>query len=254
MSEIEVRISKDDDVHLIVSLLSERGNPHCWTKEKWLHNYIDYPNGEAVSFIALIDGEVVGHYGIQKVKIKNDNVYLGLHAYVKSSMRGVVVISKLLLAVDDYSKSNSVDYLIGFANKKFTIIKTTLFKWNCVLWLSFQKRTTYKINELDIKRFRIESNKDWLSWRFNNYKDFYLSKYKNSRCLQLLKLSTDYYGDEVECWHPSENLGEEDGELFSQPFSVKVFNKNLIHEGILEPSNWGIEMGDSDTFIYNEIK
>jgi hypothetical protein len=212
MSKIEIRIADNDDAQLVASLFSEKGNPHGWTKEKWIYNYIEYPNNEAVSFIALIDGEIVGHYGIQKVKIKNDNVYLGLHAYVKSSMRGVVVISKLLLAVDAYSKENGVDYLIGFANKQFTTIKTTLFKWNCVLWLSFQKRTNYKLNDLDLKRFRIESNKDWLTWRFNEYKSSYLSKYQSSSCLQLLKLTSDYSGDVIECWHPAGNLAEELGD------------------------------------------
>ena len=57
--------------------------------------------------------------------------------------------------------------------------------------------------------------------------------------------------NEIENWscsslHPSNSNNE-----FRQPFSIKVYD-NLIREGFLNYQNWFIEMGDSDTFMYNK--
>jgi GNAT superfamily N-acetyltransferase len=254
MKGLSVRLATVLDATLVSRLFEENGNPHNWNAARWMYYYFDYPEGAALSFIAILDNEVVGHYGLQKINIKDDNAFLGLHAYVKSSMRGVVVISKLLNTVDNYCKDNAVDYLIGFANKKFTTIKTALFKWKCILWLSFEKRKNYLLSDLTSKRFRLEPSDDWLEWRFNRIDNHYKSKYSNLNFPQLLKITKDYNGENIQCWHPTGNLLREDKNKFTQPFSIKVFNENFLDSGILEPDNWALEMGDSDTFIYNRIQ
>lgn len=255
MKGLSIRLATVSDATLVSRLFEENGNPHNWNAARWMHYYFDYPQAAALSFIAILDNEIIGHYGLQKINIKDDNAFLALHAYVKSSMRGgLTVISKLLNAVDNYCQDNAIDYLIGFSHKRFATVKTRIFKWNCVLWLSFEERTDYLLSDLTSKRFRLEQSDEWLKWRFKTIDSHYKSKYLNVDSPQLLKITKDYNGENVQCWHPTGNLLYEDENKFSQPFLVKIFNEKLLDSGILEPNNWGLEMADSDTFIYNRFE
>jgi hypothetical protein len=59
---------------------------------------------------------------------------------------------------------------------------------------------------------------------------------------------------DTEGWSPNFMFGSNIINQFSQPFSIKVYNERLLASGIYNYNNWGIEMGDSDTFIYKPWK
>lgn len=256
--EIVVREALDSDIDEIVALFCESGsNPYGWNREKWRHYYRDYPDGTPISLIATVDGKVVGHYGLQPIKIGEIPAMLGLHAYVASSQRGLTIISGLMKEVDLVCILRGAQLICGFANAKFSLIKSTIFKWKTPCWLGFQNGLSEEDVELSkSKKFYFNYSDAWLSWRFGSIRDSYVSVYldvQKNRRIQLLKFCGDklhLQSENIEVWSPRSIFSTNQPDIFCQPFSIKVFEPTLINEGILKCENWSIDMGDSDTFQY----
>jgi hypothetical protein len=67
-------------------------------------------------------------------------------------------------------------------------------------------------------------------------------------------VNAEAYGlAEFECWSPHGYHEEPDNKSFSQPFSVKIYDKQWAGPDLLNPENWHIQMGDSDTFVFKAI-
>jgi GNAT superfamily N-acetyltransferase len=253
-----VRVTQAKDVEGIVSLFCETGtNPYNWSVEKWTHYYEDYPDGQPISLVAVINDQVVGHYGMLPVRIGQLSAMLGLHAYVARQQRGLTVISALMKEVDRRCQALGVALICGFANPKFSFVKSTIFKWQIPCWLGFQRG----LSSVDIeagrnKKFSFQYTPKWYEWRFGEKRDQYISKYVDGNGIihrQLLKVSAEtalIQGEEIEAWTPNSTYQTNQQDQFCQPFSIKVFDQRLISEDVLNHANWSIEMGDSDTFQY----
>lgn len=260
MSEIKLQIREalDSDITGVVALFCEEGgNPYNWSVAKWRHYYRDYPEGKALSLVVSIKDRIVGHYGMVPVQIGGYIAMLGLHAYVAADQRGLTVISALLKEVDSYCSKHGIALICGFANPRFSIVKTRIFKWNIVCWLGFQKEIEEK--DLDAarrKRFRFNYSQKWFNWRFGQLQNQYLSRYSGTLETvqkQLLKTTATTSMEDIagaEGWSPSSTYQSDKEGQFCQPFSIRIYDKQLLEEGILDHNNWAIEMGDSDTFQY----
>lgn len=256
--EIVIREALDSDIEEIVALFCESGtNPYSWNREKWRHYYRDYPDGTPISLIATVDGQVVGHYGLQPIKIGLISAMLGLHAYVASSQRGLTIISALMKEVDRTCIASGAKLICGFANPKFSFIKSTIFKWKAVCWLGFQNGFSKEDAELmRSKKFYFNYSDDWFAWRFGSKRDEYVSVYFDShktKHVQLLKFcggKPNFQSENLELWSPRSIFSSSQPDRFCQPFSIKLFDPELIKDGIINCENWSIDMGDSDTFQY----
>lgn len=259
---IVIREAQDSDIKHVVALFCETGvNPYDWNAEKWMHYYRYYPDGKAVSLIAINDGEIVGHYGLQPIKIGDITAMLGLHAYVATSQRGLNIISALMREADRMCELNGSKMICGFANPQFTSVKSIIFKWHTLCWLGFQAG----VSELDYslmrsKKFYFNHSVDWLSWRFGSLKDRFVSLYidqDENEHIQLLKWRRDkpqIESEKFEVWSPRSTYRKSNPGQFCQPFSIKIYDPKLIQVGILDYKNWAIDMGDSDTFRYSPVR
>lgn len=257
-----ITINKADisKARLIVALFNEDGdNQYNWCEEKWAHYYVDYPEGNAISLIAELNGEVIGHYGLLPVQIGNWPAMLGLHAYVSKKFRGLTIISELMTKVDAICKENKIALLCGFANPKFALISKTFFKWKIPVWLGVNQ--DIKVDDLtrNNARFYFKYSDSWNHWRFGKNKNMYISRYRDNdgkEHKQLLKVNSVPVKEEcvnllnTECWSPNMNFEKDDKNYLRQPFSIKIYEQMLIEDGVMNPANWFIEMGDSDTFTY----
>jgi hypothetical protein len=248
-----------EDADGIVRLFSEGGNPHGWSLQKWQHYYTNYPEGETVFFVAEADQGIIGHYGLFPVMIGGNQVYMGAHAYVTESVRGLAVVSRLMKSLDEYCIDNGIPFIVGFANHKFTTVKTKLFRWKTPFFASFVSTYRFDFEEFEDRPFRFQYSDKWLRWRFGDATDPAISKYQNASTntpvYQLLhtesKVTAEAHGlSEFECWSPHGYEEEPNDKSFSQPFSVKVYDKQWVGPDLLNPENWLIQMGDSDTFVF----
>jgi len=255
---IVIRIAKSFDGEGVTRLFCEDGtNPYGWSAHKWRHYYVDYPDGQPVAVVAEINGDIVGHYGMVPVVIGTLPAMLGLHAYVSVKYRGLTIISALMTEVDRICKAKGVAVICGFANPRFSLIKKTFFKWNTPFWLGFKKGAAPTDTVRGDAKFYFQYSDAWYPWRFGEDRNFYLSCFVDTEGnvrKQLLKIRDSNYNDEnlsdSECWSKSMMYARDQESQFCQPFSVKVYDRSLIDLGILQPENWFIEMGDSDTFSY----
>lgn len=256
-----VRRAESEDAQGIVKLFSEDGNPHNWTFEKWSYYYEQYTEGKTVAFVAEIDKEIVGHYGLFPIVVDKNKVYMGAHAYVSASVRGLAVISSLMKSLDRFCISEKIPFIVGFANARFTIVKNKLFKWQTPFYMSFVVEKEFKSTCFNNRPFIFEYTDEWLEWRFKEKKSPIISKYINSDnniVHQLLYAkgsftAKDFNLNYFEGWSPSGYIINQ-SEGFSQPFSIKIYDKNWTGPDLLDPDNWFIQMGDSDTFIYKAIE
>ena len=147
--KLEIRRGTSEDMEEIVSLFSEDGNPHAWSVQKWQHYYEDYPEGQTVVFVAESAEGIIGHYGLFPVIIGGQKVYMGAHAYVTESARGLAVISRLMKALDEFCIDNGIPFIVGFANQKFTTVKSKLFKWKTPVFASFVNTTQFNPAEFE---------------------------------------------------------------------------------------------------------
>jgi hypothetical protein len=259
----EVRRSWADDAQSIVDLFSEGGNPHNWSYEKWKHYYQDYPEGETVTFVAESQEGIIGHYGLFPVVIGGYQVYLGAHAYISESVRGLAVISQLMKSLDEFCVIQGVPFIVGFANPKFTIVKTKLFKWSTPFYANFVKCSRFDSNEYQSRLLRFNYSDQWLSWRFGKQaSDPVISRYQKNDgeapAFQLLhtekSVEARSFGlAELECWRPDGYVKIPEKQRFGQPFSVKIYDKKWEGPDLKSPDNWLIQMGDSDTFVFKAI-
>lgn len=257
-STVTVREAQDDDTESIVRLFCEGGlNPYGWSADKWRHYYRDYSEGKAISLVAVVNEQVVGHYGLLPIMISDYPAVLGAHAYINPAQRGLAVISALMQAVDSKCLELGVYLAVGFANQRFSIIKSTIFKWKTVCWLGFQKGLTEAdyLEKLS-KPFCFQYSEKWSQWRFGSTQREYISRYVDSHGTirkQLLKATArTNFGNlhDAEGWTPACTYPVQQANQFCQPLSIRIFDQSIIEKGILESRNWGIEMSDSDTFQY----
>lgn len=260
---VEVRRSNSEDAQGIVDLFAEDGNPHNWSLDKWSHFYQGYPEGEVVAFVAESPEGVVGHYGLFPVVIGGYQVYLGAHAYISKSVRGLAVISKLMKALDGFCVQHSVPFIVGFANPRFTIVKSKLFKWSTPFYASFVSCSCFCRADYSGRPLAFEYSSKWLKWRFGNEVGVpVVSRYQENEdgqlsfqllCAEKLVEASELGLSRLECWSPEGYIKELNGRRFAQPFSVKVYSKNWNGPDLQDPDNWFIQMGDSDTFTYKAI-
>jgi GNAT superfamily N-acetyltransferase len=257
--KIEVSDTKSNEIFDIISLFCESGsNPYEWSEQKWKHYYCDYPDGKPVSFVAKVNGKIVGHYGMLPLRIKDYGAMLGLHAYVSQEYRGLLIISELMRAVVRRCKELNIAFICGFANPRFTLIKQSLFKWQVLCWLGVNENFCVN-DQLDLKnkKYTFCYTEDWWKWRFGHYDNQYISKYEDDTKTvrkQLLKSRKELIIDELEQlegWCPKTTYSTNKENKRCQPFSIKILKEDIVKADILDFRNWGIEMGDSDTFVYN---
>jgi len=259
-ADVSVRIATIDDGSAIGDLFSENGiNQYGWDRNKWEHHYIEYPEGEAYSLVAEAEGKIVGHYGMVPICIGGISAMLGQHAYVSTEHRGLTVISALMKKTDMICQDKAIRLICGFANADFAFIKKTFFKWKTPFWLDFKKAGSHQGLDLTQSKFSFSYSDAWFEWRFGESRECYVSKYIDSAGLehkQLLKTRGELSNEELiyladsERWSQAGMHSKQVGEGFMQPFSVKIYDLELIKEGILNKENWKIDMGDSDTFTY----
>jgi hypothetical protein len=254
---IFVRQAEVADAGDVVALFLEDGNnPYGWSVDKWCHYYRDYPEGAATSMVAIANGQVVGHYGLVPVKIAGYQCMLGMHAYVSRKQRGLTVLSALMKVLDEHCLANQIALICGFANKNFAFVKRKLFRWHTPLWLGFKSNLTpVDFEEKAKRKFRFDYTQEWYLWRFGRPKGIYLSRYKREGVSRKQVLCsrgapTPEQLKGAEAWVPSSIYAEEATDKFTQPFSLKIYDKGLEKEGVLIPNNWAIDMADSDTFVY----
>lgn len=257
--KFQIRRGSEKDAEGIVRLFSEGGNPHGWNMQKWQHYYQEYPEGETVFFVAESEHGIIGHYGLFPVTIGEYKVYMGAHAYVTESVRGLAVISRLMKSLDEFCIDNGIPFIVGFANQRFTTVKTTLFRWKTPFFASFVTTDDFDPEEFIDRPFSFNYSDNWLKWRFGEVDQPVISKYQNKESatpvFQLLytqsRVTAAEHGlSKFECWSPSGYQKGPDKETFSQPFSVKIYEKQWAGPDLLNPENWHIQMGDSDTFIF----
>jgi len=262
LDSLAIRQATHDDAANIATLFAENGNPYNWTADKWLHYYQGYTEGDASAIIAEFNGKVIGHYGLLPVKLGFYPAFLGMHAYVAKDYRGLSILSPLMSEVDSYVQCSDAKIICGFANPQFSLIKKTFFQWKILLWLGFKSSLERADLVHESAKFYFSYSKEWFHWRFGEEKNAYVSRYvrgDGESRIQFLKafpgkpLLSD--SDLVHCegWSPKLYFDKKPEKTFAQPFSTKVYDKSLIEKGIYDPSNWFLEMGDSDTFQYNPL-
>lgn len=253
-----VRRAEPGDAERVVRLFCEDGsNRYGWNADKWRHYYLDYPGGRAVALVAELAGELVGHYGMVPVAIGDRPARLGLHAFVSARYRGLTVVAALMAEVDRVCRDEGVALICGFANPRFSLVKKTLFKWQIPFWLGFKQGTTPADCQRGAASFYFRYPEAWYSWRFGAERPYYLSRFQDAEGAvrkQLLKSRRGGFRpgeiSDSECWSSSMMYPEPQAGSFCQPFSLKLYDRSLVDLGILEPENWFLEMGDSDTFSY----
>lgn len=259
--KFEIRRATAADAEGIVQLFQEGGNPHSWSYQKWHHYYRDYTEGETISFVADSEQGIIGHYGLFPVTIGGWDVYMGAHAYVSESVRGLAVISSLMKSLDEFCISEGVPFIVGFANTRFTMVKNKLFKWKTPVYASFVSEQRFDPEQYRDRPFRFQYSSEWPKWRFGQPGPTVISKYRkpdtDAPVYQLLYTeqavtAKDFDLTAFECWSP-EGYQSEQGESFAQPFSIKVYDKQWAGPDLLDPQNWFIQMGDSDTFVFKAI-
>ncbi|MAO41300.1 MAG: hypothetical protein CMK70_14185 [Pseudohongiella sp.] len=259
--KFQIRRATVADKAGIVTLFQEGGNPHNWSSAKWEYYYRDYPEGPAISFVAESEHGIIGHYGLFPVTIGSYRVYMGAHAYVSDSVRGLAVISSLMKSLDEFCVAEQLPFIVGFANQRFTTVKTKLFKWKTPLYASFVSTEKFDPGMFQDRPFQFHYCDDWVTWRFGTSDTPIISKYQKQvgeePVYQLLftgqKVEAREFGiTEFECWNP-EGYRSEPGEAFTQPFSVKIYDKQWSGPDLLDPENWFIQMADSDTFVFKAI-
>lgn len=250
---IKIKSINKENCFEIVRLFSNNGNPYHWTVDKWSHYYEQYPFKGARSFAAVIDGKTVGHYGVVPVNIGGYKALLGLHAYVKEDFRNLKVINLLLKKVYEYAKKNDYDFICGFSNHNFSKVLSDIFKWDIVGYLSFDNVKHIENNIYDLEKYKyyFQYTDEWYLWKFRYLSDVYINKYiKDDKTYnQLLKLRNPLSCNkvkEINFWNPKKFL-KVGKEGWTQPFLIKKINVN-VKDSLLNPQNWFIEMGDSDTF------
>jgi len=260
LDSLAIRKATHADAASIASLFTENGNPYNWTADKWFHYYRDYPEGDSVALIAEVGGKVVGHYGLLPVRLGSYPAFLGVHAYVAEGYRGLSIISSLMSGVDGYVHGSGAKIICGFANPQFSLIKKTFFQWKILLWLGFKA----SLERTDLAResavFYFSYSNDWFQWRFGQDKDTYFSRYMGKDGASKVQYLKTFPGksfpsdsDLVHCegWSPKLYFNKKPDSVFAQPFSIKVCDKSLMKKGVYDPSNWFLEMGDSDSFQFN---
>lgn len=255
---LSVRQATVSDASRVVDLFSQSGNPHQWSIEKWSRYYCDYPEGDVVAFIVESESDLLGHYGLFPVTIGKHRVYMGAHAYVSETARGLAVISTLMRAVDEFCRTSAIPFIVGFANPRFTTVKSRLFGWHVLLYAEFMAASSFNPACYRSRPYQFQYSGNWLQWRFGVSAAPVLSQYPRAGdacCANQLLYADDQvnakdYGlDVFECWSP-EGYYEEAGAGFRQPFSIRVYDDTQVCADLLAPENWLIQMGDSDTFVY----
>jgi len=238
--------AKKSDAESIVNLFTESGsNPYKWNISKWEKYYRMYPEGKPTSFVVKKKDVVIGHYGILPVKINNIHGYLGVHAYVSINSRGLEVIKMLLEKIDELISENK--FIVGFANNNFAQVLKRFFGWDILGYLTFSNEVGFDEKWRENKNCFVYSSA-WYKWKFGEKRNYFNQQYvkDGKKYNQLLKTfpTTKTFFEKINCWNPSKST-ETNHKIWSQPIAIKgspSLSRNI--------SDWYIEMGDSDTFEY----
>lgn len=257
---LDYRIATPNHAASIVKLFCENGNRHRWSLAKWKHYYVDYPIGNPTAFIAC-DGSntVIAHYGLLPTNIAGYNVMLGVHSYVRSDFRGLEVISQLLTRVYEFCDKEKIAFICGFPNKDFNNVLSFFLGWETIGFLRFTENPRYDISSCkDFIQFEYPTS--WYLWKFSRLSDCYIQSFRKDGKLyhQILKTrkiafvnADDHKIDKLHFWHPDFNSKQEQPQIWSQPFAIRILRSGINPEA-LEMNRWLIEMGDSDAFEWNK--
>lgn len=250
MEKIIIEITKSkDNIKKVVDMFNYE---YKWDVEKWEKYYEKYPCEGARSFIAVNGVELIGHYGVLPIRIGEYRALLGVHAYIKTGHRNLVIIDELLKKVYEYAKENDYAFVCGFSNNNFSEILKKIFKWRLIGYLFFDNKSEIELKSEYKYKFIYDDN--WYLWKFGELQDVYFKDYeKNGEIYkQLLKIrmkknSTLNFNEDINFWNPNKFLKDCKIGTWNQPFLVKAIKDNLP-EDLFDPRHWFIEMGDSDTF------
>jgi hypothetical protein len=257
-SRLQIRPADEDDAPAIVRLFTENGsNPYGWTPAKWRHYYREYPEGTPLSLVAEIDDEIIGHYGILPLRIGVLPSALGLHAFVSERFRGLTVLSELMKAVDHECHRLQFAALCGFPNAAFARVCSALFKWRAVAWLGVVSGISARDVDHGDAPYRFRYTDAWYQWRFGAREPSYVSRHVDASGQvrkQLLKLGPDTEAAAAipqgcEAWTRSAMFDRPSAGEFRQAFAVRIYDASRAPD-MNDSRAWGIDMGDSDTFVY----
>jgi len=254
-----IREATLNDAEGVAALFAADGNPHCWSAEKYLHYYRDYPEGRPFALVAVSDeGEMVGFYALLPVQISDLPCFMQLHVFVREDYRRYPIAKTFLEKGCDYANGKGAAMIIAFSNYKFSQVLRRLFGWHLLGYLEFAD-----VSEVDPECYRdrlhFEYSDDWFHWKFgNDLKDAYVQTYNKdgkSVC-QLLKARNNQKANasqfevvSLNAWHP-DGYRECDQGTWSQTVTIKALRQELV-DYIYDLRNWYIEMGDSDTFEFD---
>ena len=151
----------------------------------------------------------------------------------------------LLEKVDDFVSADK--FIIGFTNNNFAQVLNRFFGWDILGFLNFSNEASFDDQWRENKNCFVYSS-EWYQWKFGENKNYYLQQYeKDGKTYnQLLKTlpTTRSFFKQINCWNPYKNT-ETHYKKWFQPITIKgclSLSRNI--------SDWYIEMGDSDTFEY----
>lgn len=173
----------------------------------------------------------------------------------------MTVLSALMESIDRTCAELNVSMICGFPNPNFALITKTFFKWKTHFLLGIGKGPSMMDLVRHPSKYWFDYSDKWYAWRFGELREVYMSRYEmdDGRVRkQLLKarvpaaISRTSIGlSDCEFWTPSAAVKVPPKGQFFQPFSLRVFDLDLDMNALAEPSNWQIDMGDSDTFVYS---
>lgn len=147
-----IRKSKNEDLYKILDLFTASDHKHTITEQYYLWRNHFAKECEAFSYvIENKDKNIIAHYSIfpQEIKFRNINISAGIgqQAVVHPEHRNLSNILELVnFALKDVSKK--VNFVFGFPNDNFYLVKERFLKWDKVG--RFQS-IEYSIKELEEK-------------------------------------------------------------------------------------------------------
>ncbi|GAB4257797.1 MAG: hypothetical protein Kow0092_04940 [Deferrisomatales bacterium] len=260
VAPLTYRPATEEEGPAVATLLAGDGNPYGWTPDRWAHFYSRYPEGEALSLVALAEGGVpVGHYGLLPVRVPPFRAMLGVHAWVRPEYRGAEIICRLLGLAEELCRERGVHFLCGFPNATFLPTLRVLAGWRAVGYLGFRRTERFDPSAFR-GRFRFRYSTAWYRWRFGPDRPAYVSLYEKDgqQHFQLLKTrrdtpvsARDLALPHLQVWDPEQASRRPAALGWCQAFAARPLVAGLPDD-LWDIDHWYLEMGDSDAFVYTD--
>ncbi len=250
----EIRVARPDEAGAIVALLGAHWTAQSWSLAKYRHYYVDYPEGEAISMVALDDGAIVAHVGLLPIRISGTPAYLVLQVLVSQHYRRGGTLVEMLRASEDEARRRGAQLLCGFGNIRFSKVAARFAHWTIAGFLRFAEVEALAVADYR-DRLAFEYGPAWYRWKLGSEAPVEIRPYtKDGRTYhQLLKTRGVAHVSAAEqgvpalhLFHPDRTSPVETTD-WSQPFVVRPLVEGLDPR-FLDLRQWYVEMGDSDTF------